>query len=134
SAPAFAVGAGVMVHVTWSLTAEQRPLPTVARVRVTLPAVRSAALGVYTALSVLLFGLYVPVPPLHIPPEAPFTMPARVIAEALAHTVPFTPASTVGAGVKVIVLLSDTWPQLPLPVVVSVRLKVPAASSAGVGV
>src|SRR5690606_41479498 len=81
SAPAFAVGAGVMVHVTWSLTAEQRPLPTVARVRVTLPAVRSAALGVYTALSVLLFGLYVPVPPLHIPPEAPFTMPARVIAE-----------------------------------------------------
>ena len=46
STPAFAVGAGVMVQVTWSLTALQVPLPAEISVRVTLPAASSAALGV----------------------------------------------------------------------------------------
>ena len=46
STPAFAVGAGVMVQVTWSLTALQVPLPAEVRVSVTLPAASSAALGV----------------------------------------------------------------------------------------
>ena len=49
------------------------------RVNVTVPAVISAALGVYTALSVVAFGLKVPVPPLQVPPVAlPPTVPARV--------------------------------------------------------
>ena len=46
SAPAFTVGDGVMVQVTWSLTGLQLPLPAEVRVSVTMPAATSAALGV----------------------------------------------------------------------------------------
>ena len=46
SRPAFTVGAAVMVQVTWSLTALQVPLPTELKVKVAVPAVRSAAVGV----------------------------------------------------------------------------------------
>src|SRR5690606_35697466 len=99
SAPAFTVGAGMMVKVTWSVSARQSPLPAVVRVSVTLPAAISAALGVYNALSVMALGLKVPVPPLHTPPVAPFTVPASWIWLLLAHTVPAVPASTIGAGV-----------------------------------
>src|SRR5436190_7413181 len=99
SAPALAVGAGVMVKVTWSLTALQLPLPVVVMVRVTVPAVRSARLGVYTAFTVALFALYVPDPPLHAMPVAPVNEPSRVIALLFAQTVPFKPALTVGEGV-----------------------------------
>ena len=122
-----------MVKVTWSLTALQLPLPTVVSVSVAVPAARSAALGVYTALVLVLFGLYVPVPPLQITPVDTVKAPASVIAELFAHTVAFGPAFTVGAGVKVMTRLSETLLQLPLPVVVNVRVNVPAASSAGVG-
>src|SRR5690606_9174939 len=101
SGPAFTVGAGVMVYVTWSLTALQRPLPALVSVRVTVPAARSAALGVYAALGAVLLGLYVPLPPLQIAPVAPLTVPLKVMAALLAHTVPLGPASTKGAGVKV---------------------------------
>ena len=44
--PALAVGAGVMVKVTWPATGLQVPLPVEVSVSVTVPAVRSAALGV----------------------------------------------------------------------------------------
>ena len=46
----------MIAYVTLLLTALQLPLPTVVSVRVTVPAVRSAALGVYTAFMVVLFG------------------------------------------------------------------------------
>src|SRR5690606_6875305 len=134
SGPAFTVGAGVMVYVTWSLTALQRPLPALVSARVTVPAARSAALGVYATLGAVLLGLYVPLPPLQIAPVAPLTVPLKVMAALLAHTVPLGPASTKGAGVKVISLLSETTAQFPLPVLVSVRVRLPPASSAGVGV
>ena len=123
-----------MLYVTWSLTALQLPLPTVVSVKVTVPAVRSAALGVYTAVSVALFGLYVPVPPLHTAPVAPLCVPAKVIALLFAHTVPFGPASTDGAGVNVIKRLLCTGLQVPLPVLVKVKVNVPPAISAEVGV
>src|SRR5690606_35293936 len=71
SAQALAVGAGVIVQVNWSLTALQRPLPAVVSVRVTVPAARSEAVGVYSALGTELLGLYVSVPPLQITPPAP---------------------------------------------------------------
>jgi hypothetical protein len=58
----------------------------VVSVKVTVPAARSAALGVYTALSVLLFGLYVPVPPLQIAPVATVTVPVQGDRALLAHT------------------------------------------------
>ena len=67
-------------------------------------------------------------------PPAPTTVPAKVIALLFAQTVAFAPASTVGAGVKVITLLSDTELHVPLPVVVKVSVNVPAESSAGLGV
>ena len=51
-----------------------------------------------------------------------------------AHTVPFGPAFTVGAVVNVITLLLVTGKQLPLPVLLSVSVNVPAAISAAVGV
>jgi hypothetical protein len=58
------------------------------RVSVTVPAVISAALGVYTALSVVLLGANVPVPPLHVPEvAAPPTTPANVTFELDAHVV-----------------------------------------------
>ncbi len=45
-APALAVGAGVIVYVTWLLTALQLPLPAEVRVKVTLPFAISPAVGV----------------------------------------------------------------------------------------
>ena len=134
SAPAFAVGVGVMMKVTASLTALQFPFPVVVKVSVTVPAVRSAALGVYTALIVVLFGLYVPAPLLQETPVDPVNEPFKRIALLFAQTDPFKPASTVGDGVKVITRLSATAMQLPFPVVVKVSVNVPAASSVGVGV
>ena len=104
------------------------------KVSVTVPAVRSAALGVYTAFSVVLFGLKVPVPPLQVAPVAPVTTPANVMAEALAQTVPLAPASTVGAGVKFTLTVSFTALQLLLPVVVNTKFSTPLAISVAVGV
>ena len=73
------VAAGVMVMVTLSVTAAQGP--TVVKVSVAVPAVISAALGVYAAVNVEALGLKVPVPPLQVPPVAePLTAPARVAA------------------------------------------------------
>ena len=106
----------------------------VVRVSVTVPAVRSAALGVYTAFKVVLLGLYVPVPPLQVAPVAPFITPAKVIALALEQTVPLGPASTVGAGVKFTLTVSFTAVQLLLPVVVNTKFKIPLAISVTVGV
>ena len=75
------------------------------RVRVTVPAVISAADGVYTAFNVLAFGLNVPVPPLQVPLDAePPTLPARVTAGLDAHTVWSTLAFTVAAGLIVMTI------------------------------
>jgi hypothetical protein len=53
--------------------------PVVVKVSVTVPAVLSAALGVYVAFNVFALGANVPVPPLHVPPVAePPTLPAKV--------------------------------------------------------
>ena len=119
--------------MTCALSALQVPLPTVVNVNVTVPAVRSAALGVYTAFSVFAFGAYVPVPPLHVAPVATVTDPFKEMALLLAHTDPFAPALTVGAGVKVMVRLLVAGKHVPLPVVVNVSVNVPAAISAAVG-
>jgi hypothetical protein len=89
-----------MVKVTASLTALQDPLPTVVNVKVTVPAARSAALGVYTAFIVALFGLYVPEPPLQIAPVATVKAPFKVMFALLEHTLASGPALAVGAGVK----------------------------------
>src|SRR5687767_3872091 len=119
-----------MVIVTLSLAAAQGPL--VVSVNVTVPADISAALGVYTAFNVVLFGLSVPVPPLHVPPVAPPpTAPASVI-ELPAHIVESGPAVTVAAGLIVITTSSVNVEHGPL--VVNVRVTVPAVTSAALGV
>src|SRR5690606_37242727 len=100
---------------TWTLTALQVPLPALVRVRVTEPAARSAAVGVYTAFRVVLLGLKLPAPPLQMPPVAPEMLPFRFIAGALAHTEASVPAFTIGARVKVMVRLLLADRQLPLP-------------------
>src|SRR4029453_794352 len=75
SAPAFTIGAGVKVITLASLTGVQPPLPVVVRVGGRDPAAISAAVGVYTAFSVVLLGVKVPVPPDHWPPVATVTAP-----------------------------------------------------------
>ena len=65
---------------------------------------------------------------------APVTLPFRLMAALLAHTVPLVPASTMGAGVKLMVRLLVVAKQLPLPVVVRMRVTEPLAISVAVGV
>ena len=52
----------MIVMVIWSFTARQLPLPVEVNVKVTVPAVMSAALKVYVPVRVVLFGLKVPIP------------------------------------------------------------------------
>ena len=83
SAPAFTVAAGLIVIVIVSLTARHGPVgSSVVNVNVTVPAVASPADGVYTAFNVVVFGLKVPAPPLHVPLLAlPPMIPASVTAD-----------------------------------------------------
>ena len=77
----------------------------------------------------------VPVPDeVQVPPVATVTTPASVTTELLAQTDWSAPAFTVGAGVIVMVMLADTTPQFPFPVVVNVSVLEPAAISAADGV
>jgi hypothetical protein len=119
--------------VTLSLTAPQGPAGSfVVKVNVTVPAAISAALGVYIALSVVLFGLNVPVPPDHVadvaePPVTPANvtvLPAQIVCAA--------PASTVATGL--IVMIISSLPAVQGPVVVKVNVTVPASTSAALGV
>jgi hypothetical protein len=100
SRPAFTVAAGWIVILIWSLTwPHGPPVAFVVSVSVTEPAAISAALGVYLALSVEADGLYVPAPPLHVPPEAPPpTTPASVTCGLLEQAATSAPAFTVAAG------------------------------------
>ncbi len=82
----------------------------------------------------VLFGAYVPAPPLQAPPVAPVTLPFRASAALLAQTDTGAPAFTIAAGVKLITMLSVTALHEPLPVVVSVSVTLPLAISAAVGV
>ena len=134
SIPALTVGAGVKVIIISSVSATQSPLPVVVSVNVNVPAAISKAVGVYVAANVFAFGAKAPAPPDHVPPVAPPTVPAKVVTALLAHLVWSTPASTVGALVNVITIISDTAVQVPFPVVVNVRFTNPAASSPAVGV
>ena len=74
-------------------------------VSVTVPAVISAAEGVYWAFNVVLFGLNVPVPPLQVPLDAPPpTLPASVTVGLVEHAVWSAPAFAVAAGLIVMTI------------------------------
>ena len=75
-----------------------------------------------------------PVPPLQIPPVAMVTAPFSCTATLFAHTVWSGPAFAVGAAPKLIVIWSVEGEHAPLPVVMSVKVTLPDAISAGVGV
>lgn len=55
------------------------------RVKVTVPAAISAALGVYVGLRIVFEGLKVPLPPVQIPPVAMLTLPFKFTSVLLAH-------------------------------------------------
>ena len=117
-----------------SLTALQFPCEVEVKVSVTEPLAISTAEGVYIVLSAVFPGLKLPVPPVHCQAVATVPVPFKVTSGLLAQTVWSAPASTVGAGVKVTVILSVTGLQDPFPVVVKYSFSVPAAISAAVGV
>ena len=100
--------------IIWSVTVPQGPAGSfVVRVSVTVPAVISAAFGVYTAFSAAALGLKVPVPPLQVPEEAaPPTEPASVTFGELAHTVWSIPAFAVATGL-IVTVIGTSGPMQP---------------------
>ena len=132
----FTVTVGLLAYVIVTVlvaAAQGANCPVVDKVSVTLPAAISAADGVYTAFSVVLFGLNVPVPPDQTPPVAlPPTTPASVTLGVLEHTVWLVPAAAVGRGLTVIVLSSVTGEQPAGALVVNLKVTVPVKFACGV--
>ena len=86
------------------------------------------------AFNVVLFGLKLPDPPDHIPPVAMLTDPFKLSVGLFPQTDLSKPALMVGAEVKEILTWSLTAVQFPFPVLVRVRLTIPALISAAEGV
>ena len=110
------MGNGFIVIITDEDVEEQGPAPSgslVLRVSVTVPAVISAALGVYTAFNVFRFGVKVPFPPVQFPkvaapPMVPFNatvLPAQICL--------LLPALALTPGLTVTVTLNGVPVQLP---------------------
>jgi len=82
-----------------------------------------------------LLGLNDPETPLQIPVVVgPVTNPETVAEALFWQTVMLVPALTIGALVKLIMMSSTVWLQLPLFVEIRVKLTEPAAISAALGV
>src|ERR1035441_5489826 len=123
-----------MVTTTCAVAGPQgESWPVVLSVRVTVPALVSAADGLYVAFSVVAFGAKLPVPeddqvPLVAPPP---TVPPRAAVALPAQMVWLTPALAVGDGLMVTTTGAVTGPQgESWPVVLTVRVPVPAVVSA----
>jgi hypothetical protein len=115
-----AVGTEPIVITIISLAGRQTPAGSfVVRVRVAVPAVLSAPLGVYTALRVVLFGAKVPAPAeVQVPDTAlPPTLPARVTV-ASAQIDRSSPAFAVAGLFTVIVPFLVMTPHPPVSVIV----------------
>jgi hypothetical protein len=136
SGPASTVGIVTKLMEAWSEMGKQAPLPVVVSVKFTIPFDLSAGEGVYTAFNVVLSGVNSPEPEeVQIPPEATVTMPFSCTDFVLPHTVMFVPASTVGDGlVIVMVVWSVTLLQLPFPVDIRVKETLSFAISEDEGV
>jgi hypothetical protein len=135
SAPALTKLPAAIVRTIWSVTVLQVPFPVLVSVIVTVPAVISAALGAYVTLSVVLLGMNVPDPVLvHIPTLATDITPLIETFGLAEQVVLSGPALAVGASEIVTIIWSVAATQLPLPVVVNVRVTVPAVVSASLGV
>jgi hypothetical protein len=100
-------GRALIVITTVAVPVVQGPAPSGSlefSVRVTLPAVTSAALGVYTALRVFLLGAKTPVPPVQFPETAEPPIEPFSVAVVPAH-ICWLLALTVAAGFMVTVTL-----------------------------
>ena len=130
------VAASLIVKIISSLSGAQTPIgSSVVNVSVTKPATKSAALGVYVALKRLTSSklpepFEVQLAEEAVPPKEPFK-----VYVASEHTNPSTLASAVAGDSKVKVTSSDNAVQGPAgSSVVKVRVNVPEAISAAVGV
>src|ERR1700749_547034 len=117
-----------------SVTALHPPLLADVKINVTCLVVVSAELGTYVALSVVLFGVNVPLPDvLHVPEpvdEEPFNTWLGLLKQTLASA----PAETFGAFVIVTNMVSVAALQFPFPLVVSIMLTLPAVVSTLLGI
>ena len=134
SLPALTVGAGVNVTRMLSSSELQFPLLDVLRISITLPAAISEASGLYVALSVRLSGEKVPPPKVVQMPEPEVEVPFSETAGLFSQIETSAPALATGASEMVTVIASVAGLQLPLPVVLSVIVTVPAAVSAALGI
>jgi hypothetical protein len=120
---------------TLSVTAGQGPLLVDVKVKITLPAVISAAVIVYLVVR-LVVETMPPMPELvHAPVEPPPPIvPERPIVGVVEQSDWLTPAFTI-AGCRIIIIsVSESGKQFPLLVEVKVSVTEPAAISAGPGV
>ena len=125
-----------MVIITEEVAAGQDPAGSlVVNINVTEPLFASVAVGVYTALSVVLLGEKLPAPLLHVPLVAdPPTDPARVTLEPV-QMVWGGPALAVAAGLMVITTEEAIAGQGPVgSLVVNVNVTEPLLTSVPVGV
>jgi hypothetical protein len=132
--PAFAVAALVIDNTLVDVTSAHAP-PFALNVIVTLPAFISSMLGVYVAVVNDVTLVKVPVPL-----DSQLTLIALVALEpvviftapVLSQIVKSLPATLVGGGDTVMVLVADTGRQFPVTLVVSVNVTVPVKLAAGV--
>jgi hypothetical protein len=135
--PVLAMAARWIVTTTWAVTGSQgASWPVVLSVSVTVPAVISAADGLYVAFSVVAFGAKLPVPEDdQVPPVAPSpTVPPRAAVALPEQIVWLPPVLAVAAKRMVTVTCAVATAQAATwPVEVSVSVTVPAAISAADG-
>ncbi len=135
--PATAVGAAVMVNILFEVALPHGEFPIAVRVNVTLPAVISAALAAYVAKVNEVALVNVPVPlEVHVTPLLLVALDPAVIftAPALEQVAIAVPATAAGAAVIVSVLVDVAAAQVPFPLAVNVKVTLPAAISAALGV
>jgi hypothetical protein len=135
--PALAVGAAVIVNVFVDVAAVHEPALFAVSFIVTLPALISAALGLYVAAvnDVALVNVPVPVDDHAIDDwfvaEEP---PVIFTAPELEHVARSAPAAAVGGLVKVNVFVEVAGEHVPVPLAVNVNETLPADISAALGV
>jgi len=122
--PAFTVGVGRTVILTFEEAAEQTPEPVVVRVSTAVPV--NTGVGDHVAFNVFASGVKVPPAGVdHVPPVAePPIEPAKV-AEPLWQIVCAVPAFDIDPGLTVMLTVAETDGQGVIPVVVSVNTAIP---------
>jgi len=118
---------------TVSVTLKQFPLPALVNVRRTEPDATSAGDGIYVPVSVVLFGLNVPVPDVLQVPLPVEEVPVYNALGMLLQRNIVVPASTTGAFVIVMTIESITDRHVPLSVVVRYNVTDPTAVSPALG-